>query len=835
MTELQSVVASSLWDCVEDVGTAFWQYWQQYRDSLYCCCIKWMGGNPTDAEDALSRAMLKAWEKVQMYEKGEIVNFKAWLTRVTHNLCVDIHRERSRSAHSVENIEVYASSEEQGLVSFEDKPESALETDEKRIVIRRAIANLPTRLRETFILHFYQELSYPEIAQQQDISYQNVCKRISQARKILREELREYFIEEEGADTELSVPPTATESVIGEKSEGNAGVEAIAGETVTLSVAVEEVDSVGDEEAIEVAPSESHTESVSVAATSEGKLEVKSDACRCVEATLCERQSVVILVLPQFDEETGSWGNSCRAVQRVQEKPLVGKVAEEFLLPSPSPILRNDSSVMSGITLFQYFEFIKGSFQIKKSEFISGNRPKYESKFSSLVLRGKTVVLITGDAAIQAAGMTKEHARAFQEIADAFTCIIMSRSVNLDCTGLIEEGYASKGFKVKAKSCNWGPTAGFVLADPRLTKLGPLAEDKEKDEIAKAFKEGAGTTKVVISDLRLKYLLEREKLYSNNANFLNFSNLVNKTPEFYFDCYGIVKYLEGNTEKNFALQFRLKREQVKLKSCNSSLMWAVYYAPGAEGVVWSSNQYQKIKSADQNLIPVLAMTNPTQVESHRGEKNLEEYQRALTGDYDLFAVLPVDADKLTESEKASLQDKCNFYDKNGWDLRYVKIGITNEDAHLLKKENKNLGNITVRLRVLMEGLNSKMQQYDKYNGRNMIHHSDEAGRPFEPELEFPVIAFVPATLKNFFDLKKIVPNADTNYLHNTIFAVPSAPELANLFVAARTKFAVMVNTSWSKALANMKGDAILQGFEVPAWTNAERAQGDEFLVMKFGK
>jgi len=130
MTELQSVVASSLCDCVEDVGTAFWQYWQQYRDSLYRCCIKWMGGNPTDAEDALSRAMLKAWEKVQMYKKGEIINFKAWLTRVTHNLCVDIHRERSRSAHSVENIEVYASSEEQGLVSFEDKPESALETDE---------------------------------------------------------------------------------------------------------------------------------------------------------------------------------------------------------------------------------------------------------------------------------------------------------------------------------------------------------------------------------------------------------------------------------------------------------------------------------------------------------------------------------------------------------------------------------------------------------------------------------------------------------------------------------------------------------------------------------
>jgi hypothetical protein len=71
---------------------------------------------------------------------------------------------------------------------------------------------------------------------------------ISQARKILREELRGYFIEEEGTDTDKSVPLTATESAIGEISQGNAPVEAGAEETVTLSVAVEEVESVGDSE-----------------------------------------------------------------------------------------------------------------------------------------------------------------------------------------------------------------------------------------------------------------------------------------------------------------------------------------------------------------------------------------------------------------------------------------------------------------------------------------------------------------------------------------------------------------------------------------------------------
>jgi RNA polymerase sigma-70 factor (ECF subfamily) len=229
-----------------DIGSIFWQQWQLYQDYLYRCCVKWMGGNPIDAEDALSRAMLKAWKKVQKYA-GEITNFKAWLVTLTRNLCVDIHRERSRGANRVEDIEIYAAAEEQGLFAVENTPESAVENSERKMVIRRAIDNLPTRLRETFILHFYQELSYPEIAEQQDISYQNVCKRISQARKILQAELKGYFIGEEGTDRDKSVTPTVTESEIGEISEGNGGVEARAGEMV-LAVAVEEVEIVGTEE-----------------------------------------------------------------------------------------------------------------------------------------------------------------------------------------------------------------------------------------------------------------------------------------------------------------------------------------------------------------------------------------------------------------------------------------------------------------------------------------------------------------------------------------------------------------------------------------------------------
>jgi len=163
----QSVSALSLQSGPEQLKRVFWQQWEMYRDYLYRCCMKWMAGNVIDAEDAMSQAMLKAWEKMPKYAI-KIANFKYWLTKLTHNLCVDIHRQRSREAKKVENIDAIADRDEQALVTFGETPENIMDAREKRILIRRAIANLPTRLRETFLLYFYEEMSYREIAQQQD-------------------------------------------------------------------------------------------------------------------------------------------------------------------------------------------------------------------------------------------------------------------------------------------------------------------------------------------------------------------------------------------------------------------------------------------------------------------------------------------------------------------------------------------------------------------------------------------------------------------------------------------------------------------------------------------
>jgi RNA polymerase sigma factor (sigma-70 family) len=215
---------------------AFWHLFEQYRDYLLRCCLKWTNGNLTAAEDLLSQAMLKAWEKAQKYAE-KITNFKSWLISLTRNFWLDL--KRRRDVNLVEDIEVYAEQNDLGLVAVEQTPESALERDEKNRVIRAAIDELPTKMRETFILHFYEGLSHQEIAERQNITYANVCKRISQAREFLALELRGYFIGEDVTEPNIA-KVAATPAKSKKAAQKAAQVEPILSETVTLSKQLEE-------------------------------------------------------------------------------------------------------------------------------------------------------------------------------------------------------------------------------------------------------------------------------------------------------------------------------------------------------------------------------------------------------------------------------------------------------------------------------------------------------------------------------------------------------------------------------------------------------------------
>lgn len=86
--------------------------------------------------------------------------------------------------------------------------------------------------------------------------------------------------------------------------------------------------------------------------------------------------------------------------------------------------------------------------------------------------------------AYRKAGFPLSHGLAVQEVADQTDRIIVSRCAQEIGIQLLEENYASKGFGIKAKRCDWGPFAGFAMGHFQYSKFEKGVERFEKQLIA---------------------------------------------------------------------------------------------------------------------------------------------------------------------------------------------------------------------------------------------------------------------------------------------------------------------------------------------------------------
>lgn len=166
----------------------FWHFWQEYKGLLYRRCLIWVNGNTMMAEDLLSEVMLKAWQKIEA-GKGPTRNMKGWLLRMIDCFCIDQHRKFVRQSQILQGKLI----DDQGTIYGATlDPIDVTMAQELNDTLDEAINSLPERLRETFILHFRHEFSYQAIAEKQNISNANVRQRISNAKNILRDKLKNY-------------------------------------------------------------------------------------------------------------------------------------------------------------------------------------------------------------------------------------------------------------------------------------------------------------------------------------------------------------------------------------------------------------------------------------------------------------------------------------------------------------------------------------------------------------------------------------------------------------------------------------------------------------------
>jgi len=293
-------------------------------------------------------------------------------------------------------------------------------------------------------------------------------------------------------------------------------------------------------------------------------------------------------------------------------------------------------------------------------------------------------------------------------------------------TQLLLESYATKGFHNKAKSCPWGPMAGFVMADPRFTKNPDVSG--QRTDLYKAAQSGASETPLYITEERRRTL---EELHCMTAA----GGTINE------------KIYTARSPKGDTMKFVLKRT-LDAPGADGKQLWAVFYHQ--EEVRLSNSLTAPNRGGPSNLLPVMAMVDPACPSAVR-----RTYRAATTGDYDLFAVFP------PRTGKGRYNPKDDRRMVPGSDR--FKVPLSEYEAH----EDPHRGNLTGRI-IKIRGLINDRVRAIGYKGGDVVHHSDEAGRPKVSSIDFPFIAFVPKQspycVQNVSDFKKFIMGLQWNWV-----------------------------------------------------------------------
>ena len=137
--------------------------------------ISRMTGSVEAAEDAVQEAFCRLWERRRSW-RGE-GSVSGLLFRLARNSAVSAHRRLDAEARAVSVVS-------EGMPAHHEMP--ALPNDDVRAALERAIAALPPRRREVFLLRVVHDLSYKEIAGVMGTSAQTVANQLSSALRELR-------------------------------------------------------------------------------------------------------------------------------------------------------------------------------------------------------------------------------------------------------------------------------------------------------------------------------------------------------------------------------------------------------------------------------------------------------------------------------------------------------------------------------------------------------------------------------------------------------------------------------------------------------------------------
>lgn len=169
---------------------AFAAIFRRYYDAL-CAFAEGLVESADDAEEVVSEVFVRIW---QTRERLAVrVSLKSYLYAATRNIALNHLRRLGAEERMIGRASIQGALP--GVLSPADAGASDLDTRELEQAIDAAIASLPPRRREIFLLHRLHGLTYAEIAAALEIAPKTVENHLGLALKDLRTSLTSFLEE----------------------------------------------------------------------------------------------------------------------------------------------------------------------------------------------------------------------------------------------------------------------------------------------------------------------------------------------------------------------------------------------------------------------------------------------------------------------------------------------------------------------------------------------------------------------------------------------------------------------------------------------------------------
>lgn len=164
----------------------------QRHQSRLLSYINFIVHNRELAEDIFQETFVKAIMTIKQGRYTETGKFGAWLTRIAHNLIIDMYRQEKNSK-SISNddceYDIFNNRELSDHTIEEEWVEIQIQSD-----IRKLIRNLPENQREVIIMRYYKDMSFKEIADATNVSINTALGRMRYAVLNIRKMAEKYQI-----------------------------------------------------------------------------------------------------------------------------------------------------------------------------------------------------------------------------------------------------------------------------------------------------------------------------------------------------------------------------------------------------------------------------------------------------------------------------------------------------------------------------------------------------------------------------------------------------------------------------------------------------------------